>query len=67
MDTSVVTAVGIHHGNSHVRRSTLSNLCQQIGSGKTEDVEVRMCIYVCHPYPHTLGMLRTRSLYHQQY
>ena len=66
MDTGVVTAVGIHHGNPNVRRLTLSNLCQQIGDGQaTEDTEV--CGVSFHLDPPTLGMFRTISLYHQQY
>ena len=75
MDTGVVTAVGIHHGNPNVRILTLSNLCQQIDNEQaTVDTEVRV---LCHLDAHTLGMcsshpytgdvFRTISLYHRQY
>ena len=43
MDTSVVTAVGIHHSNPDVRRLTFSNMCQQINDGETIEV-----LYTCH-------------------
>lgn len=42
MDTSVVTAVGMHHSNPTVRRLTLSNMCQLISDGDaTEAIEVQ--------------------------
>lgn len=50
MDTGVVTAVGIHHGNPNVRTITLSNLCQQINNGQgTVDLDTEVCSvhYMC--------------------
>ena len=48
MDTSVVTAVGIHHGNPNVRSLTFSNMCQQIGDGEAIEVYY-MCYVVLTP------------------
>ena len=44
MDTSIVTAVGIHHSNPNVRSLTLSNMCQQIGDGKGIDEAIEVCM-----------------------
>ena len=47
MDTGIVTAVGIHHGNPNVRSATLFNLCQQIDNEQGADREVCTVLYIC--------------------
>ena len=47
MDTGVVTAVGIHHGNPNVRAITLSKLCQQSDNEQHLDTEVCSAHYLC--------------------
>jgi len=38
MDTSLVAAVGVHHGNANIRRSTLSNLLEKLA--KVDNIQV---------------------------